>query len=114
MCSFPTGAVGDLDGDGGLSYVHITQMTGFLHSDTYDITGSVSKVIIGRSSLAAALTDGEIVTLSQLEGQGYLSTADRLRNPNDYFESLEFLPCSSQSWSEYLGAKGDSQYHTDK
>ncbi|XP_005101849.1 protein FAM234B [Aplysia californica] len=102
-----TGAVGDVDGDGLLDYTHISQMTGFLQSDTFDITSSVSQVIVSRHSLRTAVAEGELVSLniSQASPESVVS------DPLQHFQSLRFLPTFSQVWTEYLGSKGNDWYY---
>ncbi|GFR89898.1 hypothetical protein ElyMa_004290800 [Elysia marginata] len=58
------GAVGDVDGDGSLDYVHVTQMAGTKRADTGHVLDVFASLSITKLSLGAILSQPQITTLS--------------------------------------------------
>ena len=69
----PLGAVGDVDGDGFLDYVHVTQMAGPMRGDDGQILDVFASVSVTKLSLTSALSrSGQIVSLAPTFEEGGL------------------------------------------
>ncbi|KAK0055957.1 protein ITFG3-like isoform X1 [Biomphalaria pfeifferi] len=102
MPSSLTGGIGDVDGDRSLDYIHVSQMLGVNRSDTMNITGEISNVVISKYNIKASL-DKHIV-FDTSSGHVQLSSDDSSQ------QTFQFLPSSSQLWTQYLGTHGNSKY----
>ncbi|XP_059166131.1 uncharacterized protein LOC131948559 [Physella acuta] len=102
-----TGAVGDVDGDGSLDYVDITQMLGSNHSDTFVITGQFSNIILSKHSIKTAIAREDFTSLSLTMNLVELQSTSDSRQ---HVKNLEFLPASLQVWTQYLGVNRTSVY----
>ncbi|RUS90942.1 hypothetical protein EGW08_001339 [Elysia chlorotica] len=127
-----TGAVGDVDGDGSLDYVHVTQMAGPKRGDTGQLLDVFSSVTVSKLSLGASLSDPSLVSLSPTYGEaepeyrrthrkGYSHSGGTdthagtsVESLGDsvlrHFEKLQFLPAALQPWAQALGSRGGGWY----
>lgn len=104
MFNHYAGAIGDVDADGFLDYIHMTQMLGLNRSDTLNVTGPVASVVLSKRSINSAVTRGEFLHISP-------DAVGRQRNasPQQHVQSWKFLPSADQPWREYQYFSGINQ-----
>lgn len=101
---FP-GAVTDVDGDNSLDYIHLSQMIGTRRSDTLSSMNYISNIVLSKHSMQKAINEKDIVYLNGKDDHDVTSPFLL-----EHLKSLKFQPRSMQSWTQYLGSKGNSFY----
>lgn len=95
------GAIGDVDGDGDLDYISISDMQGTIRSDLSYVK-VMYNVVVSKTNIQGAIDKMVKVPLKKF--------TTLKESEEKSIKDLKMVPISKQPWTEYMGQQGNNVY----